>query len=120
MRNLRYALRLRYEVKGRRADRDRAQLIGRALRRGLPLDQPPGPDVPPVVPLRRVGAFRPRQDLERRLARVSELYNRGEFEVADDEVRDLVDAAGRFLGADDPLMVRAVALFHAVLDALDE
>ncbi|WP_159029777.1 hypothetical protein [Streptomyces marincola] len=116
MKNLRYALRLRYGAGRDPADRRRSIEVNRALRRGRSPHEPLGADAPPVPPLPDLGRPFRQEDLERRLARVSGLHARGQHEVAEDEARDLLLLVGQDNAAHDRLR----GLLASILDALGE
>jgi hypothetical protein len=121
MKNLRYALRLRYGVRRDPADRERSIVVNRALRRGLSPNGPLGPDVPPVSPPpAKVGRLRARRELERRLQRVRELHDLGQFEVAEDEARDLLVDASNLRGVADPMTIQVITLLASALDAVGD
>lgn len=120
MNNLRYALRLRYGARRDPADRRRSIEVNRALRRGVSPHLPLGPDVPPVPPRPKVTRFRPERALERRYQHVTELYGRGEYEVAEDEARDLLMDTGDQLGPEHPVSIATCTVLASILTALGE
>lgn len=121
MRNLRFALRLRYGSRRDPRDRHRSIVVSRALRRGVSPDEPPDPDAPPISPPPpKVGRFRAGRDLERRFRRVAELHDLGQFEVADDEARDVLLDLGDARRRDDPMTIRLITLLASILAALGE
>ncbi|WP_219419954.1 tetratricopeptide repeat protein [Pseudonocardia nigra] len=124
MRNLRYALRLRYGIRRDPDDRRRSIEVNRALLRGRSPGEPGeplGPDAPPVPPLPpKVGRFRAGRELERRLQRVAELHVLGQFELAEDEARDLLHVLEDLRRPDDPVTIRLITLLASTLAALGE
>ncbi|WP_436777005.1 hypothetical protein [Yinghuangia sp. YIM S09857] len=120
MNNLRYALRLRYGARRDPADRRRSIEVNRALRRGISPHQRLGPDVPPVPPLPKVTRFRPEQALERRYQHVTELYESGDHEVAEDEARDLLMDTADLLGTEHPVSIATCSVLASILSALGE
>jgi hypothetical protein len=121
MKNLRYALRLRYGVRRDPRDRNRSIVVNRALRRGTSPNDPLDPDAPPVPPLPpKVSRWRARRELERRLRRVTELHDLGQFEVAEDEARDLMLDLRELRGPDNPMTIELITLLASILRALGE
>ncbi|MFC7565271.1 hypothetical protein ACFQU9_18985 [Actinomadura namibiensis] len=120
MRNLRYALRLRYSARRDPADRHRSIEVNRALRRGRSPNEPLGPAAPPIPPPPKVSRLHPLRDLEQRLQRVTELHDFGQHEVAEDEARDLLTDLDDRLGPNNSMSIRTCRLLASILTALGE
>jgi hypothetical protein len=121
MKNLRLALRLRYGIRRDPRDRSRSIVVNRALRRGTSPNDPLDPHAPPVPPLPpKVSRLRARRDLERRLSRVVELHDLGQFEDAEDEARDLLLDLTDLRGPDNPMTIQLITLLASILTALGE
>ncbi len=121
MANLRYALRMRYGLRCDPRDRSRSIIVNRALHRGRSPNEPLGADVPPVPPLPpKVNGRDARHLLEPQVRRISELHNARQFEVAEDEARDLLVVTENLCGPDDPLTIQVITLLASILTELGE